>query len=61
MHVALSVVKWQLVLVYLDDIVAFSRTEAEQIDHVEHELKLYRDAGVSLKLKKSKFLTKTID
>lgn len=40
-----SALKWQLALVYLDDIVVFSRGTARHIDHSEHVLAFSRDAG----------------
>lgn len=58
---SLPAVEWQFALVYIDNIVVFSRSIAEQIDHVKHVLPLLRHAGVILKLKKCKFLTETID
>lgn len=61
MDVILSTVKWQFALVYLDDIVVFSRTPVEHIDHVRHVLTLLHDDGVILKLKKCRFFTDTID
>lgn len=53
--------KWQIAIVYLEDIVVFSRPAAEQIYHVKYVLELLWDAVVDLKLKKCNFFTETID
>lgn len=36
MDIALSTVKWQFFVVYLDDIVVLSRSAAELIDPIKH-------------------------
>ena len=59
--VILAQVRWQYSLVYLDDIVVFSKTGEEHIDHVRSVLSLLADAGVTLKLKKCFFFTDKID
>lgn len=61
MHAALSVIGWQFALVYLEDNVVFSRSAAEHIDHVRHEVMILGDAGAALKLKKCDFFTDKID
>lgn len=61
MVIILSTVKWQIALVYLDDIVVFSRTPEKHIYHVQHVLTLLNNARATLKLKKCKFFTDTID
>lgn len=48
MNVALLAIKWQFALVYFDDIVAFSRSPAEQIEHFKHLLSLLSEGGVTL-------------
>lgn len=50
--VMLSAVKWQFALVYLQDIVIFSRTPAEHIAQVHSVLTHLNNAGVTLRLKK---------
>eukprot|EP00170_Pyropia_yezoensis_P000115 contig_991_g116 len=45
----LARVRWQICLVYLDDITVFSRSPAEHIGHLGQVFKLLGDAGVSLK------------
>lgn len=53
-------VKWQNALVYVDDIMIFSKTLQESITHVKQVLTLLRKAGVRFTLKKRRFSTKTI-
>lgn len=59
--VILSAVKWQVALVYLEDIVIFPRSPHDYVNHVTKVLSLLRDAGVILKLKRWIFFTRTID
>lgn len=47
--------KWQQALVYLNDIVSFSKTPARHIDHIRSVRNPLRDAGVILKHKKCDF------
>lgn len=47
--------KWQLVLVYLDGMVTFSRAPSKHLAHVQTVFTLLLDAGVSLKLPKCLF------
>ena len=51
----LSSYRWRTCLVYLDDIIVFSNTAEERVDHVGEVLTVLREAGFSLNLKKSKF------
>lgn len=55
MDVKLSTVYWQFALVYLNDVVIFSKNLEAHYKHVRHVLTLHRCAGVSIKLKKSNF------
>lgn len=48
--------KWQHALLYLDDVVMFSQTTAEPIDHDRIVLNFLRHAIVILKLKSMSFL-----
>lgn len=61
MDVILSTVRWHFALVYLNDILIILRSPQEHIGHVRKVLKLLRNAGVTLKWKKSKFFLETID
>lgn len=63
MDVILSTIRWQFALVYLDDIVVFSKNPYEHIDHVKQVLTLLHDAGVgvTLKLEKCDFFKNRIN
>jgi len=45
-------VKWQSCLIYLDDVIVYSKTEKEHVGHVDRVLRLLRGAGVTLRLPK---------
>lgn len=53
--VILSAVRWKFALVYLDDIVIFSRTPEEHLNHLRHVLRLLKTAGVTLNLKSANY------
>ena len=55
LDIIISGVRWQTYLIYLDDVIVFSRDTSSQIQHVDQVLALLRNAGVSLKLKKCSF------
>ena len=61
MDILLAGLRWKSCLVYLDDIIVFSRTAEEHLVHVEEILEKLQDAGVSLKLKKCRFFAETVD
>lgn len=61
MDAILAVAKYQFALVYLDNIVLFSRISAEYIDHVRKVLTLINNAGETFKLKKYCLFTDTIN
>lgn len=54
--VILATVKWQFALVYLDDVIVFSSSLEDHVEHVATVLRLLKDAGVTLKLKSVPFL-----
>lgn len=51
MNVILVNVHWQLVLVYLDDIVLFSKVQDAQIKHMKRVLTVPCQAGLTIKLR----------
>lgn len=61
MDVILSTVKWKYAVVYLEDIVIFSRAVEEHIKHTGVVSRLFKDAGVALKVPNSAFLTNKVD
>lgn len=61
MDVALSTGKWQFALVYLEDIVKFSKNLDEHIDHVRHVLPFPSNGSETVELKKCKLFTDAIE
>ena len=53
--IIISRVRWQICLVYLDDVIVFSRTQVEHAKHLDAVLGFLKSAGISLKLKKYRF------
>ncbi len=54
-------VKWKSCLVYLDDVIVFSRTIEEHFEHLQDVLRLLDQVGGTLKLKKCRFFCDTVD
>ena len=61
LDILLSGFRWKTCLVYLDDIIIFSKSAEEHLKHVEQVLSVLRTAGLSLKLSKCNFFTDTVD
>ena len=59
--IVLSSVRWQFCIVYLDDVIIFSNSVDEHIDHIDQVLTLLENAGMSIRLKKSFFMHKEIE
>ena len=57
----LSGVRFKTCLVYLDDVLIFSRQQEDHIKHVDEVLTLLENAGISLKLRKCQFFRKSLD
>jgi hypothetical protein len=57
----LSKVKWNYALVYLDDVIVYSKCINEHLRHLDEILSLFEGAGASLKLKKCHFFQPTVD
>jgi Reverse transcriptase (RNA-dependent DNA polymerase) len=59
--IILSGVKWKTCLVYLDDVIVFSKSKADHLAHVAEAHTLLGQAGLSLKLKKCHVFAETVD
>lgn len=59
--VILAQVRWQFALVYLDDVIIYSKSIEEHFDHLDIVLKLMHGAGLTLKLRKCAFFQDTVD
>jgi len=57
----LSGVRWQSCLIYLDDVIIFSRSREDHLQQVDQVLGLLRAAGVTLKLAKCHFFKDRVD
>ena len=56
-----SWVKWQHALVYLDDVIVYSKTVEAHFQHVREVLTLLQAAGFSLKLRRCSFFQTSVD
>ena len=61
MDVILASVRWQVALVYLDDVIIFSKSYRAHLEHVATVLSLLKSAGVTLKLAKCHFFSQEVD
>ncbi len=52
---------WHFCLVYLDDIIFYSKSEEDHICHVDEVPSILRKAWLSLKFKKSNFFYRSVD
>ena len=59
--VILAAVKWQFALVYLDDVIVYSKSVEEHFDHLAYVLRLLQKAGLTLKLPKCEFFRESVD
>ena len=60
LDIVLARYRWQTCLVYLDDVIIFSKNMDDHVGHVREVLTALRDAGVTLKLKKCEFFKDTV-
>lgn len=60
MDVSFAFVRWQVALIYMDDIVLFLRSPAESIELVRLVLRLLYKAGNTLKMQECKLFVETI-
>ena len=61
LYIILSGVKWQSCLIYLDDVIVYSRTVEEHVGHVARVLGLLQKAGVTLRLAKCQLFRTTVE
>ena len=59
--IILASVKWQYALVYLDDVIVYSKSIEENFGHLEHFLQLMHDAGLTQKLNKCELFRSSVD
>jgi hypothetical protein len=59
--IVLSGLTWKSCLVYLDDIIIYSQTMEDHLNHLHDVLTLLGQAGLSLNLAKCHFLQETLD
>ena len=52
--------KWQTCLIYIDDIIIFSRDEESHLRHVDQVLEALHRANVTIKLSKCDFFTNKV-
>ena len=60
MDIILSKVRWKYVLIYLDDIIVFSKGDKEHLKHLISVLKILREAGATLRLDKCEFFRREV-
>jgi len=60
MELALTGLHWSICLVYLDDIIIYSRTVGEHLQHLQEVLQRLRAAGLKLKPSKCYLLQKSV-
>jgi len=61
LDIILSGAKWQSCLVYLDDVIVYSKTPEAHVQHLDEVLGLLRAAGVTLNLPKFRFFRTTVE
>ena len=57
----LAGVKWQICLVYLDDVIGFSRSPEEHLQHLDEVLTRLGKAGVTLKAANCHFFQEEVE
>lgn len=58
--IILEMVKWQLALLYLGDVIIYSNSFDEQNAHVETVLRMLRNAAIPLGIEKSQFFESSV-
>lgn len=60
-NVVLASVKWQCAIVYIDDVIIFTKTPKEHVKYIKEVFGLHMAAGMTLKLKSCHFFLELID
>lgn len=53
--------RWKTCLVYIDDVIIFSRSAEDHLRHVDEVLQVLRSSGMTLRLNKCHFFVNTVD
>lgn len=61
LNITLSIFKWQYALVYLKNVIAYSKCRREHLDQIRTLLTLLKEAGSSLELKKCQVIWDAAD
>ncbi len=61
LDMVLSKFKWKTCLVYLDDVIIYSKSVEDHIQHVDEVLTALREAGITLKISKCTFFSDKIE
>ena len=54
-------INWKFALVYIDDILIFSKTFEEHLDHIQQVLQRFKDANLTLKASKCRFAAPSVE
>ena len=60
MNTVLSPVLWRLAMVYIDDVIVFSKTEEEHVEALEEVMSLLVSKGLTIRLKKCQFFKEEV-
>lgn len=61
LYFIISVLRFTTCLVYLNDVLIFSKSVEDQMRHIDEVVQLLQVAGVSLKLRKFPLLRESVD
>ena len=61
LDIVLSPAKWRFCIVYIDDIIVFSKSPTEHLNYIDHVIGLLHNDGLSLKLNKCSFMEDKIE
>lgn len=61
LELILNKLKWKTCLVYLEDVIIFSKSIEENIKHMEEILHCLEKVGATLKIEKYNFFTSTVE